>query len=449
MRAHVSRDRTAAPSVPSAPSAPSEPSAPSAPLRGLALCVALALLASSAVCARAQETLLPSTAWGFVPVISAWHFTTPIPQTSGAVQDVAQAAVPFRFRAAFGGGRWNFDISGAYAAGVIHTVGDKNAGAGSFSGGSQGSNSKSGGDDALLLAGPTDLKLRLSGPLAGDKLTMTAGLNLPTGITGLDAEQTGVLQAVGAPALAMPVGAFGTGAGGTLGLVSAIERGAWALAFGASVEQRTEYTPIAIALAGARSATSVTPGTAIHVSLGADRVVGADRLSLLLVADGFTRDKVSVGGDGAAGAQFDYTLGPQVTAFTRLDFSGERWREGATTVAVRYRSAFTDGVGTKVSGSNGTYLEGSIGGVRGGASGAGFVIGADGRWQSGLAFTDALVGAAATVGGVTLGFEVPSRGAMFRLAVRGQYGTFDTGTAHTTGMGATISLSWAARRAAQ
>lgn len=421
---------------------------PEAPMRGLVPCVALALLASSAVCAQAQETLLPSTAWGFAPVISAWHFTTPIPQTSGAVGDVVQVAVPFRVRAAFGGGRWNFDISGAYAAGAIHTVGGKTTG-GSLSGGSQGSGSNSGGDNGSLLAGPTDLKLRLSGPLRGDALGITVGVNLPTGITGLDADQTSVLQAVGAPALAMPVGAFGTGAGGTLGLVSAVERGAWALALGASLEQRTEYTPIAIAIAGERSATHVAPGTAIHVSLGADRVVGADRLSLMLVADGFSKDKVSIGSNGGSGSQFDYKLGPQVTAFTRLDFSGDRWREGATTVALRYRSAFTDADGMKVSGSDGTYLEGSIGGVRGGASGAGFVVGLDGRWQSGLAFTDALVGAAATAGGVTLGFEVPSGRTMFRLALHGQYGTFDTGTAHTTGVGGTISGSFAARREAR
>src|SRR5204863_174871 len=53
------------------------------------------LLAALSAAVPAQESLLPSAAWGFGPIISAWHFSTPIATASGAIQEVAQAAVPF------------------------------------------------------------------------------------------------------------------------------------------------------------------------------------------------------------------------------------------------------------------------------------------------------------------------------------------------------------------
>ena len=400
-----------------------------------------AALAAASAPALAQETLLPSTAWGFAPIIAGWHFSAPLRQTGGSIQDVAQVAVPFRVSAMFGG-RWRFDVTGAYAAGAIHLA-KSDSGAG---GNGSGSGS---GDNVRLLAGPTDVKLRVSGPLAGDALVLTAGVNIPTGTTKLNSDQTSVIQAIGAPALHMPVASYGTGTGATLGVVSATQRGDWALAFGASVEQRTEYTPIALAISGGVSETRVTPGMALHLSVGVDRLLGDGRLSLLLIGDGFSKDKVDVASGGTTAGSSSYTLGPQVTLLTRIDFGASRWRESGTNLGVRYRSAFSDATGVKVSGSDGTYVEWSIGGVRGSPDGKGFVLGADARWHSGLTFTDQLVGAAATVGGVTIGVELPMGGAFFRLALHPQYGTFDTGTAHFTGTGATLSFSFAARREAR
>jgi hypothetical protein len=83
--------------------------------------------------------------------------------------------------------------------------------------------------------------------------------------------------------------------------------------------------------------------------------------------------------------------------------------------------------------------------VLGGGDRTGLVVGVDGRWHSGLRFTTALVGAAATVGGATLGVETRH----FRFAVHGQYGTFDTGLSHTTGYGGSLSLSFFAGRGPQ
>jgi len=391
------------------------------------------LIATLAVCgttAGAQESLLPAGGWGVATAISAWHFSTPIPQAAGRVANVVEAAVPFRMRGTVG--RWSVDLSGAGAVGAVH-----------FSAGDDGQ----GEDRAVTIAGPTDVKLRLTGPLFSDALQLTAGFNLPVGKTGLDADETSALQVVGAPALRMPIGAFGTGAGMTLGFVRAFEGEDWAIALGASAEQRTEYSPIALALSTGRSETKVTPGTAIHVTAGLDRALGEGRWSLLFVGDVFSEDQVRLA--DAADASNDYTLGPQFTLSSQMDFGASGWRAAGLNIAARLRSEFTDATGAKVSGSSGTYLEGSLGGVRGGTTGMGFIIGADARWHSGLTFTDALVGAAVTAAGVTIGLERAGTSTLTRFTINGQYGTFDTGVTSTTGFGATIGFSVSSRREAR
>jgi hypothetical protein len=396
--------------------------------RSLTIVTALVLCAAPA---RAQESLLPSTGWGVATALSAWHFSTAIPQAAGRVADVAEAAVPFRLRGNIG--RWSVDLSGAAAVGAVHfTAGD----------------TQNGEDRAVSIAGPTDVKLRLTGPLFSDALQLTAGFNLPSGKVGLDADETSALQVIGAPALRMPIGAFGTGAGMTLGVVKAFEGEDWAVAFGASAEQRTEYSPIALALTSGRSETQVTPGTAVHVTAGLDRPLGEGRWSLLLVGDVFSKDKVRLA-DAANDGSTDYTLGPQFTLSSYMDLAAPGWRTAAFAVAARMRSEFSDAAGTKVSGSSGTYLEGSLGGVKGGTSGAGFIIGADARWHSGLTFTDALVGAAVTAAGLTIGVERAGTSTLTRFTLHGQYGTFDTGVTSTTGFGATIGMSVSARREAR
>lgn len=393
--------------------------------RRVAVLFAVVMLATSSA-VSAQVNLLPSTAWGFAPIVSGWHFTTPLVTPTGKVQDVAQAAIPFQVRVK--AGAWAFDLTGAYAAGAAHTT----------------SPSADSSDDGLaLLAGPTDMKVRMSGPLIADRLVLIAGINLPTGATRLDADELNVLQTVSAPGLAMPVASYGMGTGGTLGLIDVAETAGWTLAFGGSVEKRTEYTPIALAVsAGGGGDTRLTPGMATHLTLGGDRLVGSSRLNILVLADMYGTDKVAFAGSDAESDGTHYRLGPQVAALTTLDFAGDRWSEGAVSLSIRHRSAFTDASGASVTGSDGNYIDGSLGGVLGGADRTGLVIGVDGRWHSGLPFTTALAGAAATVGGATLGVEARH----FRLAVHGQYGTFDTGASHTTGYGGSLSLSFFAGR---
>jgi hypothetical protein len=397
--------------------------------------------------ALAQETLLPSTSWGLAPIASAWVFMTPIAQSSGAVRGVAQVAVPFRVSAQLGD-RWTLDFSGAASKSTL-LLDNKSGNGGGLGGGGSGSGNGGGGLTQLDLTGLTDVKLRLSTSIgSGGGLLLTGGLNVPTGTTGLSADQTFVLQAIGAPALHFPVNSLGIGPGATLGFAAARESGDWALAFGASVEERAEYTPIEIALATGTSATKVTPGAALHVTAGADGPAGEDRISFLLVADAYTKDQLTQGG-GPTASTTSYKLGPQVTALARLDVAGQKWREANYNLSVRYRSEFSDATGTSVAGSSGSYLEASFAGVRGGPTGKGFVFGLDGRYHSGLTFTDALVGAAVSAAGITLGTEIPAGATMFRFAVHMQYGQFDTGTTKTTGAGLQLIGAFAARREAR
>jgi hypothetical protein len=411
-------------------------------MRRLLILAAAVLLSAATV--HAQETLLPRTGWGVALGISAWHFADAIPQSSGAVADVAEVAIPFRVRTS--AGRWNIDLSGAGAFGAVHLKAD----AGGKSGSGSGSGSGGGdGDRAVTIAGPTDLKLRVTGPVIRDNTLVTVGLNIPTGKTRLDADETAALQAIGAPALRMPVGAFGAGLGATFGVIQVVQGDEWALAFGASAEQRTEYSPIALALSGGKSETQVKPGTAAHVTVGYDRPLGEGRWSLLFVGDLYSQDQLTASGGGLPTSTSAYTLGPQYTVSSVMQFAANRWREASFSAAARMRSEFSDATGAKVSGSSGTYLEAALGGVRGGSTGAGFIIGADARWQSGLTFTDALVGAASTAAGVTIGVERAGSSTLTRWTLHGQYGTFDTGRASTTGMGVTLGLSIAGRREVQ
>jgi hypothetical protein len=378
--------------------------------------------------AGAQESLLPSTSWGAAPTFTAWHFGTPIKQSEGSLTDVMQFAVPLRWRTVIGE-RWNIDVSGAAATSSI-------------------SLQDGGTTKTLSLNGLTDLKVRATGAVAGDRVLFTGGVNLPTGTTGLNGDQTSVLSVIGAPGLRMPVAGLGLGPGATAGLVAAKESGDWALAAGGSLEVRTEYTLVQLALANGTSLTKVTPGTALHATLGADRPMGEGHFGLLVVSDVFTQDQITTGAPGSTSTT-KYKLGPQVTAVSRMDFAAPGWRESGANVALRYRSEFADATGKSVSGSSGMYLDGSLTGIRGGATGRGIVLGADARYQSGLTFTDALVGAAVSAVGATVGVEIPTTSSVMRIAARGQFGQFNTGTTSSTGMGLSVVFALAARREAR
>jgi hypothetical protein len=387
--------------------------------------VALVAILASAGAASAQESLAPSASWALAPSFTSWRFSTPLAQSAGNLKSVTELALPFGARAELG--RFTFDMRAA-AAMSSATVEDAD-----------------GNSQKLTLNGITDVRLRASVPVFGEGVVLTAGLNVPTGSTGLDASQSNVLQFISAPALGLPVPNYGIGFGGTLGFVAAKQMGAWALAFGGSFEQRSEYTPIEISLDGGTTLTKIKPGSATHATVGGDRLVGANRLSVLLVADMFTKDAASTGDDANGFAQTSYTLGPQLSARVSLETALNGWRQSGIGMSFRSRSAFSDASGASVDGSSATYVEASFGGVRGRAQGRGLVFGADVRYHSGMSVTDALVGAALTAGGITVGAEWPMARTTARLSAHVQIGSFDTGAGKSSANAISLGMSLASR----
>lgn len=389
----------------------------------------LVAAALSGAPAGAQEALLPGTGWGLGIGLSTWSLGTPLPQAGGAVTGLAQVAMPFRLSTSVG--RWGVDLTGAWSSAGATMAGTDENGASV--------------ERMAVISGPTDVRLRFTGPIVGDHLVLTAGVNLPTGRTGLGTDETFALQAIGAPAFRMPVSLFGSGFGYTVGAVRAFDAGTSAFALGASLEQRSEFTPIALALADGDVETRLTPGSAIHLTAALDRPLGESVWSLVVVGDLFGADQV-MASDGSV-PPTEYTLGPQVTVMTQLAFGGGRWREGVASLTAQLRSDFADSSGTAVAGSGGSYLEGAVSGVLGAVGRTGLVLGADVRRHSGLAFTDALVGMATMAGGLSVGVELPRRGSVMRVVLRAQAGTFDTGKTKSSGSGVTLGVSLASRRA--
>jgi hypothetical protein len=390
---------------------------------------ALALLGALIVArpGRAQS-LLPTVSWSVGSVVSGWVLPQPFVQSSGRVAVTAQGVVPLSVQVRVRG--WRVDATGAYAHGAVLSLPPEDS------------------DDkgrVLQLSGPTDVRVRATRPLFSDRWRLSLGVNVPTGKTALNSDETQALQSLAAPAFGLPVTAWTTGGGATVGLLRAFGGRNWAAALGASMEKRSEYSPVALAVVGGTLTNTVTPGSAAHFTVGADRLVGAGRVAAVLVADVYTKDLITQTGAGLAPASLAYTLGPQLSANVSLDLSNAGWRERTITVSARRRSAFSDSTGTTVTGSAGQYLDGTLALVRGGVLGSGFLMAVDGHWQSGLPFTAALVGAAASTAGLTLGIDHAGVGVQTRTYLKAQIGSFDTGKTKSTGYGVTLGFSIGSR----
>jgi hypothetical protein len=86
--------------------------------------------------------------------------------------------------------------------------------------------------------------------------------------------------------------------------------------------------------------------------------------------------------------------------------------------------------------SDAYYIDGSLGGVLGGADRVGLLVSLDGRWHSGLPFTTALVRAPPTTV-ATLGVRPDTSDSRCTAST-----AFDTGVSHTTGYGGSAALSF-------
>jgi len=346
-------------------------------------------------------------------------------QDSLRLRRAVQLNVPVTFATPLGG-EWTLDVTSIYSAGTVtYDPADR----------------RLPGGRTASLAGLSDVRIRASGRLVGDALLVTAGINAPTGQTQLDGEQLTAARVLAAPALGLGTPPVGAGASGTLGVLVARAVGQWAMAGGISYEMHDSYTPIGALIVGAPT-TDYRPGSVVHASAGADGLVGRHRLSLSVAADVFGTDRLRAGIAGSTpGTVARVQLGPVLSTDAQLFLAAPRVREAVLWVSNRWRASFARD-GATVSGSSGDYVDGGFRTSVPLSRWTDLLLAADGRWQSGLAFDDALITAGTTSGGITVGVPHRTGNLTIQPFARAQIGRVRTSDAVASAMtGGTVGLT--------
>lgn len=373
--------------------------------------------------AQAASSSAPVTRASVVvsPAFQSWTFGRAIPLDSIVVTGVTQLSVPFAVQVPFGS-RWSGSATGALAS---STLGAKN-----------GTSTVS-----RSFTGPSDLRLRASGPLRGDGLRLTLGVNVPTGAVNLTPLQNDVIRVTAAPALEARVPIAGIGFGATAGLVFARQIGPWAWAFGAGAEKRGRYSPLDAQIAGVDARTELDPGGAAHFSLGGDGFVGPNRVLLGLVVDVYGEDELRQTVGTSTPRSQTYQLGPTVSASAAIEIKNERFRDLTVRVNERHRSGFRDGNGQSVAGSRGNYFDVGISGALGAPNTRALLLGVNARQHSGLPVDKGLIGAALTAIGATVGVAVPTDAFAFSASAELSAGRLKTQLVSTSMTSLTLGLS--------
>jgi hypothetical protein len=257
-----------------------------------------------------------------------------------------------------------------------------------------------GAERTATLSGLSDVRTRVTARFLDDAFILTGGLNAPTGATELDGTQLAALRVLAAPALGMGAAPVGAGLSGTLGVLTAQQVGAWAVAAGVSYELRGTYQPVAALVAGAPSA-DFQPGSAVRLSLGVDGFLGRHRLAVTATGDLFGEDELR-GPIAGAPPLATVKLGPVLGADVQLQVAAPRLRELVVWSAGRYRAAFARD-GFTVDNSSGTYVEGGVRSALPLAGRTDAIVALDGRRHSGLAIDEGLTTSGVTSGTLTLG----------------------------------------------
>ncbi|MEP7383413.1 MAG: hypothetical protein ABI910_17140, partial [Gemmatimonadota bacterium] len=393
-----------------------------AALRGRALLLVLGCF--SAATLGAQEAPLRRPAFQAGGVWESWRFATPLPVDTERVERISQLSFPLGVVIPLGP-RWTFDVSGAYAMGSVQLTDTTGA-----------------RTRTIDLRGPTDVKLRLVGHIVGDALLLNLGLNAPTGLTRLGTEDVAALRLIGAPPLRMPSPTLGNGLGGTAGLVLAQQAGAWALAAGAAYEVRASYTPIDAAVAGIASTTELDPSDAVHLSLGADRLMGPHRLSFIASYDLYGKDQIALNSNGGAMLGGSYQLGPSVSGLMLLELGVPGMQELSLALVNRYRSRYNGLDGHSVDGSSGNQFDARLHARFGVPRRFGWWLGIDGHVDTGLDVDQSLATAAMSAVGGSLGLSLPLGAVALEPAIRASLGSVDTGarSSRATGLGASLTI---------
>ena len=336
----------------------------------------------------AQGKLAGDTRTAVGPIFELWRFGgdgIPQPTVDGTasvnVTRLTQWSIPVSVVMPVGQ-RWTFDLTSAYASSDV----------------SLSSVDPLTGSDGYTLSGLADVRLRATGRIVGDAVLVTAGINLPTGKTKLDEEELSALRVVAAPALSLQVPVLGVGGTGTLGVILARQLGAWGSAFGVSYEMRNKYSPVSIA---AGLPVDLSPGDAVRLSLGVDRLIGQKSMTVGLSADFYSEDVLEP--DESTGVPSTPTqLGPIFTADWQLNAVTSRFRELTFYAVERYRSEYKR-AGQKTPNSNANYLDVGVRAVAGVAPSTGVLVALNGRHHTGMDSDQFLTTAAIASGTLTLG----------------------------------------------
>jgi hypothetical protein len=307
------------------------------------------------------------------------------------VQRVRQFTLPLTAAVPLAGG-WRLDVTTLYSSGSV-TYRDRSA---------------NGVSRTAALSGISDLRLRATGRVFRDALIITLGANAPTGRTTLSPAEFSALRVLSSPALGMGSTPVGAGPSGTLGVVAPQQLGSWQMAYGASLEMRGRYQPIAALTAGSASA-DFRPGGVVRASVTGDRLVGPHRLIVAMAADVFATDRLigPVAGDASGASRTEATvqLGPVYSVDAQMQLAVPHIREVLVYSAYRWRAPFArDGI--TVERSSGQYLETGARGARYMGPGRDFVFAGDVRWHSGLGIDQGLPTAGVSSAALTLGVNV-------------------------------------------
>lgn len=405
------------------------------PRLGAVIALAVSALSASArlTSAGAQDRLFPSRSAVLSPVFERWSFGSGLRQPStsgtGSVELESASAWSLPIGASIGvSDRWTIDISTSYANGTVRlSAPDPSVGKNEYS-----------------LSGFTDVRARLTGRIVGDNVIATIGANLPSGTTSLDPAEFAALRVLGAPPLALQTPALGTGLGATAGVVLARQLAGWAWALGTSYELRRTYTPIAFATG--TPSPDVDPGDALHLSLGADGLIGQSGMTIALSTDFFSDDKLEPRVQGGGGTQLPDEsvtthLGPIFTLDWQLRVASPQLRELTFYAVDRYRTPY-ERAGKRVAQSSGNYLDAGVRAVFPLAPGTGLSSGINVRHQTGLK-SDSTLATAATAGvGATIGV-VQAFGGGYSLQpfVRADYARIKSASASSTGTGFAVGVA--------
>jgi hypothetical protein len=262
----------------------------------------------------------------------------------------------------------------------------------------------SGRDATARLRGVGDVRLRLTSPLLGGRLLVTAGTTLPTGREALNGEELTTLRVLSTPALGTAGTAASNGLGATAGLVASGRTGAVSWAAGGSYEHRQLVRPLDVLVVGS-PATELLPAHTRRLFGTVEVPLGPHRAALSVHREGYGTDQLRV-----TGAPTDpiatLTLGAVHGADAQLVFdlaSSSRRLEVWSGVRHRARHIRDD---QPVPASDARFWHGGTRVVLDARDGVQVDLAVDGRWQSGFGLPGGFATQEALSGGITIGVAV-------------------------------------------